>query len=89
VDPEALIVAAGVLSIVGYAVAMWWAIVAYLWAIHAGADRQLAERWLVLVGALLVASIAAVLTGSDVVRLVLVVASGYLIVRGPIARRSA
>jgi hypothetical protein len=87
VNLEPLTTAACVVAVVAYALVLYWAIVAYLEGLRAG-DRTAAERWLVVVGGLLVLSILALLFGSDAVRLWLVAIAGYLVVRGPFARRT-
>jgi hypothetical protein len=87
VNLEPLTSALGVLAVVAYVLVLYWAIVAYLEAL-ALEDRRAAERWLVVVGGLLVLSILAVVYGSEAVRVALVGIAGYLIARGPFARRT-
>jgi hypothetical protein len=88
-DAEPFAVAITVLSVACYAVVLYWSLVAYLAAIRSGTDRAMAERWLIVVGGLLLLAIVAAVFGSDLARALLVGLAGYLIVRGPFARRAA
>ena len=88
-DPEPFAVAITVCAVACYVVVLYWALVAYLESIRAGSDRAMAERWLIVVAGLLLLGIVAAVFGNDLARALVVGLAGYLIVRGPFARRSA
>lgn len=85
-DVQPLTLALAVVAVVAYSLVLYWTVVAYLSALDAG-DRTAAERWLVVVGGLLVLSLLSVVYGSDAVRVGLAAIAAYLIIRGPFARR--
>lgn len=84
-NTEPLTSAAAVVAVVAYGLVLYWALLAYLEALAAD-DRRASERWLVVVGGLLVLSILALVYGSGPLRLGLAAIAGYLVVRGPFAR---
>ena len=84
---EPLITGLAIVAVVAYALVLYWALLAYLEALGAE-DRTAAERWLVVVGGLIVLTILALWYGSPAVRVALVTIAGYLIIRGPFARRA-
>ena len=79
--------ALAVVAVVAYALVLYWAVLAYLEALAAD-DRTASERWLVVVGGLLVLSILAAVYGSEPMRVGLALIAGYLVIRGPFARRA-
>ena len=87
VNLEPLAVAAAIVAALAFGLVLYWASVAFLAALEAE-ERELAERWLIVVGGLLVLAILSAVYGSDAIRLGLAAIAGYLVIRGPWARRA-